>query len=472
MASVLSSFISILPNLFMCAARSSVDAPRPRFDLSFWATCPSVKGQKEEAVKRIEEAFNGKTAVLDLSNLGLNSIPDCIAEMDQLEVLQLNGNDLSALPAQLGNLPKLSALYLEYNKRLAILPKTLCKSLTLRCITTGGTGIELDHATTIGSIFETIAENSKRIALPCKKTIDPAHLFYSQRPRAVQDRIDSIYSKLSHQGKNWLYNGSRGAYGLLNFRDEEVIAQRIFRAPPEKSDLYFIDLGSGYHHWVDWIQAFLLSNYQHDARHFHVIGVTGEGEPGHFQHNTDNVTTHKISGFKLENLWEEFPKLDLHLESSVEFIATSWTLRHLVDPVGTLDQAYHLLSPGNGLIFGTGFDGCCGFAGKHSLGETLSLAFGPHHFIARKIPYDSQEQFALFRSDEGPSRIETHLKYNEDNPLTEVDGFVADSYASCFATLSPIRFFHSSCQDFGNGFYGFDTSVLHELLGDGIKPFS
>ena len=91
------------------------------------------------------------------------------------------------------------------------------------------------------------------------------------------------------------------------------------------------------------------------AHHFHVIGVTGEGYPHDEIEVNGNVTTHKISGFKLENLLESFPKFNLDLVDSVEFVASFWTLQHLVDPLGTLEQAYHLLTPGNGFLFGTGF---------------------------------------------------------------------------------------------------------------------
>lgn len=441
-----------------------------RTELKLWASLPEVKGKKDEAVTRIMEAFEKNASKLDLGCLMLGQLPSCLGQLKKLVWLDVKGNDLTTLPTELGDLPELQVLDVCYNSDLAILPRTLGKISNLY-IATGSTGISKQTLDAISDQSRSCVVQEKMVVE--KGKFDREKLLFSQRPQKVQERIDQVFNELQArerlQPNHWMHKGTNGFYGILGFDDGEVIAQRIRKAAPGKKDLYFIDLGAGNFAWVDEAASYLKNNFSEDSHHFHVIGVTGEGELYNHKEEKGNITTYKINGFKLENLLESFenPAIGLNLINSVEFMASSWTLRHLVDPLGTLEQAYHLLTCGNGYLFGTGFVGTpYGIDRKEVMSSTLSRAFGMHSYIAGR--HDSQpDSFALFRSAESTSTFaKNNFRYDLNEPLFET-GERVDCFAKCHANIIPSNREFSVDIDFGGHFHGSGTYVLEQLLGKG-----
>ncbi|MCY7332587.1 MAG: hypothetical protein LH649_07980 [Pseudanabaena sp. CAN_BIN31] len=68
----------------------------------------------KEARKRIKEDYFNRT--LDLSELGLEWIPDEISELSDLMELFLNSNQLTVIPEEICNLFNLQGLYLDFNQ--------------------------------------------------------------------------------------------------------------------------------------------------------------------------------------------------------------------------------------------------------------------------------------------------------------------------------------------------------------------
>jgi Leucine-rich repeat (LRR) protein len=85
--------------------------------------------QKTE--KRIEEARRTGAVDLDLSDLGLQSLPESIGRLAQLRNLQLYNNRLTALPESIGQLTELRELNL-LNNRLTALPESIGQLIGLR----------------------------------------------------------------------------------------------------------------------------------------------------------------------------------------------------------------------------------------------------------------------------------------------------------------------------------------------------
>lgn len=295
-------------------------------------------------------------------------------------------------------------------------------------------------------------------------------LLFSTRPPEVQEKIDQVFNKLVKNGvPNWGHNGRDGFYDLLNFTEKDIIAQRIEKTSQQNKTMYFVDLGAGQFGWVDAVRRFLRHEYADSSHQFHVIGVTGEGETYDEKNVEGNVTTHKISGFKLENLLESFEKLGLNLENSARYIVCSWTLQHLVDPLGTLEQAFHLLDHG-GLLFGTGFITANPYSGqKFGFGNLLARAFGAHSYIARK-GMDSADTFALLRDPDGFgfSYAKSKFAYNSFSPILEISGR-SDSFTSCFATINPKDTPFEGNYEMGGKLYGYGTYVLEQLIGNEAK---
>jgi hypothetical protein len=90
-----------------------------------------------EAETRIYICRDKRSRILDLSDIGLTSIPKAVKDIRNLEVLKLNENAISELPDFIDSLKDIEYLDLSYNK-LSVLPQSIgsllfLKTLNVRC---------------------------------------------------------------------------------------------------------------------------------------------------------------------------------------------------------------------------------------------------------------------------------------------------------------------------------------------------
>jgi internalin A len=85
------------------------------------------------AEARIQEALREQRLELDLSGLGLTSLPELLKKLASLQVLSLSGNQLTSLQDWFGKLTKLTMLDLSSNE-LADMPKPLCELTGLQTL--------------------------------------------------------------------------------------------------------------------------------------------------------------------------------------------------------------------------------------------------------------------------------------------------------------------------------------------------
>jgi internalin A len=78
----------------------------------------------EEALLRIEKAWESGASVLNLSDFKLSTLPEAIGQLSRLHELNLSGNQLSTLPEAIGRLSELQRLDLSIN-RLSTLPEAI-----------------------------------------------------------------------------------------------------------------------------------------------------------------------------------------------------------------------------------------------------------------------------------------------------------------------------------------------------------
>ena len=176
------------------------------------------------------------------------------------------------------------------------------------------------------------------------------------RPEIVQKAADKAFERNRNTGPDsWLFQGAWGYYYLLDIKDGALV-KSIARKNPEQKDVYILEAGCGHGHWgMRVADALRADEFQKSGKHFHVISLTGGRECDESVEHFGNVTLYQFNQFKIENIQEELTKRGLNLENKVDLIVSRWTLRHLVDPWGTLNQLYGLLSPAGGKLLSNGF---------------------------------------------------------------------------------------------------------------------
>lgn len=231
-------------------------------------------------------------------------------------------------------------------------------------------------------------------------------LKWQDRPPEVQIKIDETFSSLS----SWLENG-KDNYFLVDV-DAIKLAKYLMTSNPTQKEFYFLDLGAGNFQWGDNL-AMEINKFTDitDDIKVNIIGVRGEYNDGPEFSITGRCHIFKLGKFKLENLEESFENKGLHLTGKIDCIYTRMCFYHLVDPVGTLVQAYNLLKPHAGLFFGNGF--------LYGLkGETKEDIFSRKRFdkittllLDMKVPFLIEPDGAL------RSTNNFVFKRNTDNPL-------------------------------------------------------
>ena len=68
------------------------------------------RSREQEALERIEEAARTGATELGLSDLGLTTLPDSLAQLQSLQTLNVGNNQLTALPDSLAQLQSLQTL--------------------------------------------------------------------------------------------------------------------------------------------------------------------------------------------------------------------------------------------------------------------------------------------------------------------------------------------------------------------------
>ncbi len=170
-----------------------------------------------------------------------------------------------------------------------------------------------------------------------------------QRPTTIQQVVDEKYEKIRSFTPKWGHAG-KPSYQLLG-ADENQLLPFIANLNPEKKEIYIIDVGCANAAWGTNAMHILHKTCSELDKHFYIFSITGGRECTRQREDLGNVSHITFNQCKIENIAEAFPEL----ANKVDLIVSSYTLRHLVDPFGTLKQLYHLLSPTCGILISDGF---------------------------------------------------------------------------------------------------------------------
>jgi hypothetical protein len=176
-----------------------------------------------------------------------------------------------------------------------------------------------------------------------------------KRPKAVQAAIDKAFEEIKNKKSGWGFDGSFDSYGILGLNDDLVL--KNLASKKGKDDIYIIDAGCAQGAWGEHAMKVLLESEvcRNSGKRFHIFSITGGQECTKKNTTKDNVTLYIFNQFKIENIDEEFSRRGLDLSNKVDLIVSHWTLRHLIDPLGTLKRMYGLLTPLQGMLLANDF---------------------------------------------------------------------------------------------------------------------
>jgi hypothetical protein len=184
------------------------------------------------------------------------------------------------------------------------------------------------------------------------------NLGLGDRPAQVQNASDKAFKDIKDTvaGEWRLYDGSwSSGYGLVDLDEDELFEQFAHKDYKEKN-IYIIDAGCAQGGWGKHAFDVLKDDrYSKSGKHFHIFSVTGGKECRELTERKGHVTLYQFNQFKIENIDEEFTKRGFDLKNKVNLIVSNWTLRHVVDPFGTVKRMYGLLSPQQGKLMSNGF---------------------------------------------------------------------------------------------------------------------
>ncbi len=178
----------------------------------------------------------------------------------------------------------------------------------------------------------------------------------SDRPANIQTACDSAFEhNRDASNKDWLYNGTSNYYTLVDLDEDAIFAQLAHKNSGQK-DVYVIDAGCAQGRWGrNALEILQNEAYKKSGKHFHIFSVTGGQECDELVKHKDHVTLYQLNQFKIENIDEEFAKRGFDLKNKVDLIVSNWTLRHTLDPFGTVKRMYGLLTPKQGKLMSNGF---------------------------------------------------------------------------------------------------------------------
>jgi SAM-dependent methyltransferase len=173
-------------------------------------------------------------------------------------------------------------------------------------------------------------------------------LLFEDRPQDVKDAIQNIFNSLALKERStWSgFNGGEKRYYICATDDYKLIT-KIVESNPQQTEFTVLEIGAGDFTWVRSLSTFLNDTGNFSAKKFNIYGLNAEGTARVEEMN--NVKLHYYGGFKSEDLILSFKEKGIELDQKVDFIISRWSLRHMVDPVGTVQQAFSLLKI-NGLL--------------------------------------------------------------------------------------------------------------------------
>jgi len=248
-------------------------------------------------------------------------------------------------------------------------------------------------------------------------------LLHTKRPESTKERIIKAFESQKASTQEWgLYNG-RDDYLIAGFDTFKLLKNQI-ESSPDQLTFNLLDIGTG-----DGEAIRVLSQKINEDKTipknltFNLIGVRVESKLYTEHQEREEIGQCVIfdySGFNAEFLIQELNARH-HLDQKFDIVMSRWCMRHLVDPMGTFDQAYEITREDTGLLLMDGFwfqiDGQAPVTdspGQYSI-QMSSLELLTKNAGAKLLhhPYNESRSFDQFIIQKGNLPLELPFEYTE-----------------------------------------------------------
>lgn len=180
------------------------------------------------------------------------------------------------------------------------------------------------------------------------------------RPPVIQSLVTKAHKSLKDELTEcqWREKGNYPTYNLmllLDYRLIDWLVEEKVKADPGGT-IRIIDFGSGLFAWGTNIAQHILKRHMNSGLKFEIFGLTGEKayeeeklKKLQKENSSDFVSLVLMQQTEIESIGNLFE------DNTIDLIVSRWTMLHLIDPMGTLNQLHGLLKM-NGLLLFDGFD--------------------------------------------------------------------------------------------------------------------
>ncbi len=179
------------------------------------------------------------------------------------------------------------------------------------------------------------------------------------RPEEVKLLQDKVFENIAFRVESsWTYNGESLYH--MGAIDERLLITYLVKSAPQQKEFYLLDIGAGNFQWGKSMAEYINQAETISLdKTFHIISVRGERnlatERRYKGTQTGKCILYELGEIKIEDLEQELERHGLAVKDKLDVIVSRWSLRHLIDPLGTFKQAYDLVRPQKGFLLMDGF---------------------------------------------------------------------------------------------------------------------
>jgi hypothetical protein len=263
------------------------------------------------------------------------------------------------------------------------------------------------------SALTTLPLSSSKSSTPL---LSQNNLHWLDRPADICDAIDKAFRSAASDTKSaWGITNGQNDYFAFGISQVALMKKIILEQYHQKKEFYFLDIGAGNFQSINHMSAELNADKSLPKDILvHCIGIRGERNPQKEIYQEGFCKLYQLGEFKIEWLDQAFNERNMDFKNKIDLIVSSWTFRHLIDPLGTFLQSYELLRSGSGLMLTDGWLCDLSFFKRDESGRDENISWillEANIPFLHRYPSDQElDRFAILKSEHN-IHLNLNLKY-------------------------------------------------------------